>query len=211
MHLQTRPLIVVVSGPSGVGKGTVVRKLVQADPTMLLSVSVTTRAPRPQEIDGVDYHFISPDRFQAMRQRNELVEWAEVYRGGGTAGEFYGTPLQPVREALAKGRDVILEIEVQGAIQVKQWAQDPVLVFVLPPSWAELERRLTQRNTECPQKVQRRLETAQVEFRHLLDYDYFLVNDTIEQTTVELKAIVEAERHRVRRIAQRPGERMNHD
>jgi guanylate kinase len=106
---------------------------------------------------------------------------------------------------------VILEIEVQGAKQVKQWAQDPVLVFILPPSWQELERRLTQRNTECRQKVQRRLETAQVEFRHLLDYDYFLVNDTIEQTTVELKAIVEAERHRVRRIAAWPQERMNHD
>ncbi len=211
MHLQTRPLIVVVSGPSGVGKGTVVRELVQADPTILLSVSVTTRAPRPQEIDGVDYHFISPDRFQAMRQRNELVEWAEVYRGGGTAGEFYGTPAQPVQEALTKGRDVILEIEVQGAKQVKQWAQDPVLVFVLPPSWQELERRLTQRNTEDRQKVQRRLETAQVEFQHLLDYDYFLVNDTIEQTTIELKAIVEAERHRVRRIAAWPQERKNHD
>jgi guanylate kinase len=201
MQLRTRPLIVVVSGPSGVGKGTVVRKLVQADPMILLSVSVTTRAPRPQEIDGVDYHFISPDRFQSMRQGNELVEWAEVYRTGGTAGEFYGTPLQPLEEALTGGRDVILEIEVQGALQVKQWAQDPVLVFILPPSWEELERRLTRRNTECPQKVQRRLETAQVEFRHLLDYDYFLVNDTIEQTIVEMKAIVEAERHRVRRIA----------
>ncbi len=201
MQLRTRPLIVVVSGPSGVGKGTVVRKLVQADPMMLLSVSVTTRASRPQEIDGVDYHFISLDCFQSMRQGNELVEWAEVYRAGGMAGEFYGTPLQPLEEALAGGRDVILEIEVQGAMQIKQWAQDPVLVFILPPSWEELERRLTQRNTECPQKVQRRLETAQVEFRHLLDYDYFLVNDTIEQTIVELKAIVEAERHRVRRIA----------
>ncbi|MCX5974716.1 MAG: guanylate kinase [Coprothermobacterota bacterium] len=211
MHLQTRPLIVVVSGPSGVGKGTVVRKLVQADPATLLSVSVTTRAPRPQEIDGVDYHFISPDRFQAMRKGHELVEWAEVYRGGGTAGEFYGTPLQPVEEALANGRDVILEIEVQGAKQVKQWAQDPVLVFVLPPSWEELERRLTQRNTEGPQKVLQRLETAQVEFRRLWDYDYFLVNDTIEQTTVELEAIVEAERHRVRRIVSWPQERMNHD
>jgi guanylate kinase len=211
MQLRTRPLIVVVSGPSGVGKGTVVRKLVQADPKILLSVSVTTRAPRPQEIDGVDYHFISPDRFQSMRQRNELVEWAEVYRTRGTAGEFYGTPLQPLEEALTGGRDVILEIEVQGALQVKQWAQDPVLVFILPPSWEELEWRLTQRNTECPQKIQRRLETAQVEFRHLLDYDYFLVNDTIEQTIVEMKAIVEAERHRVRRIASQPQERMNHD
>jgi guanylate kinase len=211
MHLRTRSLIVVVSGPSGVGKGTVVRKLVETDPTRLLSVSVTTRAPRPQEIDGVDYHFISQERFQAMRQRNELVEWAEVYRGGGTAGEFYGTPLQPVTEALTKGRDVILEIEVQGANQVKQWAQDPVLVFILPPSWAELKRRLTQRNTECPQKVQRRLETAKVEFRHLSDYDYFLINDTIEQTTVELQTILEAERHRVCRIASWPEERMNDD
>lgn len=211
MDLQTRPLIIVVSGPSGVGKGTVVRKLVQADPAMFLSVSVTTREPRPQEVDGVDYHFISPDRFQAMRQRNELVEWAEVYRGGDTAGEFYGTPLQPVQKALAKGRDVILEIEVQGAIQVKQWAQDPVLVFILPPCWEELERRLTQRNTECLQKMQRRLETAQVEFHRLSDYDYFLINNTIEQTAVELKGIVEAERHRVRRIAAWPGERMNHD
>ncbi|MEI6530336.1 MAG: guanylate kinase [bacterium] len=209
--MQTRPLIVVVSGPSGVGKGTVVRKLVQADPATLLSVSVTTRAPRPQEIDGVDYHFISPDRFQAMRQSHELVEWAEVYRGGRTAGEFYGSPLQPLKEALAGGRDVILEIEVQGAMQVKQWAQDPVLVFILPPSWEELERRLTQRNTEGPQKVLQRLETAQVEFRRLWDYDYFLVNDTIEQTTVELEAIVEAERHRVRRIVSWPQERMNHD
>lgn len=211
MHFETRPLIVVVSGPSGVGKGTVVRKLVEADPTMLLSVSVTTRVPRAQEIDGTDYHFISLDRFQAMREKNELVEWAEVYRGGGTAGEFYGTPAQPVKETLAKGRDVILEIEVQGAKQVKQWAQDPVLVFILPPSWKELKRRLTQRNTENPQKVERRLETAQVEFRHLRDYDYFLVNDTIEQTTIELKAIVEAERHRVSRMVAWPQERMNHD
>ncbi len=190
-------LLIVLSGPSGVGKGTLVRYYLGTHPQTFLSISATTRLPRSCEQDGVHYRFIGHNCFQAMRNRGELLEWAEVF------GDLYGTPRRPVEEALAEGRDVILEIDVQGGIKVRQEMPEAVLLFVLPPTFEELSRRLCARRTESPERIEFRLQTARLELQALSQYDYVLVNDRLEDAVLTIRSIVEAERHRISRIVPR--------
>lgn len=177
----------IISGPSGVGKSTVLHALFEGRNDLYFSVSATTRAPREGERDGVDYHFIHADRFRSMIEEDAFLEYAEY------VGNFYGTPKKYVDEAMEQGKDVILDIEVQGATQVCAKRPETVRIFIAPPSWEELERRLTARGTDTPEKVQKRLLRAQVELQNASDYDYFVINDTVEQAVEELRAILCAE------------------
>ncbi|MBE6989445.1 MAG: guanylate kinase [Ruminococcaceae bacterium] len=177
----------IVSGPSGVGKSTVLNALFEGRDDLFFSVSATTRGPRNGEIDGKDYHFITADAFRAMIEADAFLEYAEY------VGNFYGTPMRYVDEALEDGLDVILDIEIQGAVQVYQKRPDTVRIFIAPPSWEELERRLTARGTDTPEKIQKRLLRAKVELDSASGYDYFVINDTVEEAVEELRAILRAE------------------
>ena len=177
----------IISGPSGVGKSTVLRSLLERRKNVYFSVSATTRAPRAGETDGVHYHFLDVDTFRSWIARDEFLEYAEY------VGNFYGTPKKFVDAAMEEGKDVILDIEVQGAIQVCSKRPDTVRIFIAPPSWEELERRLTERGTDDPDKVQKRLLRAKVEFQTAHTYDYFVINDTVENAVNELDAIMTAE------------------
>ena len=185
MHTMGKTFI--VSGPSGVGKSTVLHALFEGRDDLYFSVSATTRTPREGERDGVDYHFIHADRFRNMIAEDAFLEYAEY------VGNFYGTPKRFVDEAMDKGQDVILDIEVQGALQVTSKRPDTVKIFIAPPIWKELERRLKDRGTDDPEKVQKRLLRAKVEFQTAHTYDYFVINDTVEDAVRELDAIITAE------------------
>ena len=177
----------IVSGPSGVGKSTVLHALFQGRDDLYFSVSATTRAPREGEQDGVDYHFIQADAFRDMIAADAFLEYAEY------VGNFYGTPKKYVDEAMEQGRDVILDIEVQGTLQVCAKRPETVRIFIAPPSWEELERRLTGRGTNTPEDIQSRLLRAKVEFQTADTYDYFVINDSVENAVRELDAIITAE------------------
>ena len=177
----------IVSGPSGVGKSTVLKSLLERRRDVYFSVSATTREIRPGEEDGVHYHFLEVDTFRQWIAREEFLEYAEY------VGNFYGTPKRYVDEAMDRGEDVILDIEIQGAIQVKSKRPETVSVFIAPPSWTELERRLTERGTDSPDKIQKRLLRAKVEFQTAHTYDYFVINDNVENAVRELEAIMTAE------------------
>lgn len=184
----------IISGPSGVGKSTVLKQLLQRR-DMYFSVSATTRAPREGEVDGVHYHFVDTDAFRRMIAEEALLEHAEY------VGNYYGTPKRYVDEAMEQGRDVILDIEVQGALQVCAKRPETVRIFIAPPSWEELERRLTERGTDTPEKIQGRLQRAKIEMETAADYDYFVINDDVAHAVAELDAIMCAEHCR-------PAERM---
>lgn len=186
----TAGLLVVLSGPSGVGKGTMVRRLLDQLPDAIVSTSVTTRSPRDGEEDGVDYLFVDADAFTAMAESGELLEHA-VY-----ASNHYGTPRGPVDAAVADGKVVILEIEVQGAMQVRRSASDALLLFVMPPDAEELERRLRERATEDEATVSRRLAAARDEMDQRISFDHVVVNDDIDRATAEVVDLVEAARAR---------------
>jgi guanylate kinase len=186
--VTSRGLLVVVAGPSGVGKGSVHGRLRQALPDVTLSVSATTRRPRPGERDGADYHFVDRDTFEAMAADGRLLEWAEY------AGNLYGTPRQPVEQAVAEGRVVLLEIEVQGALQVKEQVPEALLVFLVPPSTEELERRLSGRGTEDAATVARRLEVARSELEARDRFDHVVVNDDLERCVAEVRELIEQAR-----------------
>lgn len=177
----------IISGPSGVGKSTVLRALFQGREDLYFSVSATTRAPREGEVDGKDYHFISADTFRRMIGEDAFLEYAEY------VSNFYGTPKKLVDEAMEQGKDVILDIEIQGAAQVCTKRPETVRIFIAPPSWEELERRLTARGTDTPEKIQKRLLRAKVELDSASVYDYFVINDTVEEAVEELRAILLAE------------------
>lgn len=177
----------IISGPSGVGKSTVLRTLFEGRDDLYFSVSATTRAPRPNETPDVDYRFIEAETFRQWIEEGEFLEYAEY------VGSFYGTPKKYVDEAMAEGKDAILDIEVQGAAQVHELRPEVVRIFVAPPSWEELERRLKARGTDSPEKIQERLLRAKVELESADSYDYFVINDTVESAVKELRAIMLAE------------------
>jgi guanylate kinase len=187
--MSRRGIMLVVSSPSGAGKTTLTRNLLEQEENVSLSVSVTTREKRLSEIDGVHYHFISRRRFEAMRDSDELLEYAEVH------GNFYGTPREPVEKALAAGRDMLFDIDWQGTQQLyAKMRADVVSVFVLPPSATELKSRLERRAEDSGETIKRRLRNAAQEIPHWTEYDYVLVNRDLGRSFARLRAILTAER-----------------
>ncbi len=184
---QRRGKTFIISGPSGVGKSTVLNALMQKRSNLYFSVSATTRQPREGEKDGQHYHFIDAETFREMLGRDEFLEHAEY------VGNFYGTPKRYVDEAMERGQDVILDIEIQGAMQICEKRPETVRIFIAPPSWKELERRLTDRGTDSPEKIQKRLLRAKVELNSASSYDYFVINDSVDKAVAELDAILCAE------------------
>ncbi|OBH29536.1 guanylate kinase [Mycobacterium sp. E342] len=178
--------MVVLSGPSAVGKSTVVRCLRERIPDLHFSVSATTRSPRPGEVDGVDYHFVSPARFQQLIDDGALLEWAEIHGGLHRSG----TLAEPVREATAAGIPVLIEVDLAGARAVKRAMPEAITVFLAPPSWEDLEARLVGRGTETPEAMQRRLETARVEMAARDDFDEVVVNRQLESACAELVSLL---------------------
>jgi len=177
----------IVSGPSGVGKSTVLKSLFEGRDDLYFSISATTREPREGEQDGVHYHFIDVPHFQALIEADAFLEYAEY------VGNFYGTPKKYVDRAMEEGKDVILDIEVQGAIQVCNKRPETVRIFIAPPSWEELERRLKSRGTDSDEKIQKRLLRAKAELQSADVYDYFVINDSVERAVREVNAIMIAE------------------
>jgi guanylate kinase len=178
----------VVAAPSGAGKTTLVRMLLAEENDVHLSISFTTRAPRPGEQDGREYHFVGVDTFRSMISRDEFLEWAEVH------GNFYGTSKKWIGEQLAAGHDVLLEIDWQGAQQVRKLFPGAIGIFILPPSMDELSKRLTGRGTDSPDVIERRLAAAEAEMRHVGEFDYAIINDQLDQALQDLRAIVRSSR-----------------
>lgn len=187
--MQRRGLMLVLSSPSGAGKTTLSRRLLESDAAVAMSVSATTRRPRQGEVEGRDYFFVSPDSFTGMVQANAFLEHALVF------GNHYGTPKEPVMLALAKGQDVLFDIDWQGTQQLRQQAGDDLVsIFVLPPSHAELERRLRARAQDSDDVVAARMARANNEISHWAEYDYVVINDDLDATLAKIKIILAAER-----------------
>jgi len=183
-----RGILVVISSPSGAGKTTLAHRLAEQE-RLEFSVSYTTRLPRSGETDGVDYKFITEDEFSSMVERNEFAEWAQVH------GNRYGTAVHTVNRALEDGKDYLFDVDYQGGAQIRrQWPAESVLVFILPPSMAELERRLRRRATDSPEAIERRLAIAKRELQHFAEYDYLVVNDNLDTALKELSSIYVAAR-----------------
>lgn len=194
MQENKRGLLIVVSGPSGVGKGTICKSLLVRNPRVHFSVSATTRKPRPGEVDGVDYFFKSVEEFERMIAQDEFLEHMRVF---GTS--YYGTPRDAVEEDLAVGHDVLLEIDVNGALNVKKAAPDAVSIFIGPPSMSELKSRLIGRGTESPEALEKRFNQAFSEMQTIADYDYLVINDVLDAAVAAVEDIISAERMRVSR------------
>lgn len=191
MNKKEKGLLIVLSGPSGSGKSTVVKKLMQQRGNIHFSVSYTTRAPRNEDIDGVTYNFVDRAEFERMIEANEFLEYAQY------SGNYYGTSLKAIEEKQFSGIDVLLDIEVQGAANVRAKCPDAVLVFTVPPTYEELERRLRGRNTDDEETIRKRLSRALEEIHEIPKYDYLVVNDQVENAVAELDAIMSAARCRV--------------
>lgn len=188
-----RGTLIVLSGPSGTGKGTICRELLHSNPDLNYSVSATTRSPRAGEVHGINYFFLSHTEFHAMLERDDLLEYAEVY------GNYYGTPRQNVMNLLETGRDVVLEIDIQGAMQVKEKFAEGVFIYIVPPSLDELSERIYKRGTDSLETIKRRLSCASKELSLAYNYDYVVVNDEVPAAVRKVAAIIEAERCRVKR------------
>jgi guanylate kinase len=190
-EIARRGLMLVLSSPSGAGKTTISREILARDPSLWMSVSVTTRPRRPGEVEGRDYHFVTPQQFNIMLNKQEFLEHAKVF------DHHYGTPSKPVEEALTEGRDVVFDIDWQGTQQLKQSAgEDVVSVFILPPSTVELERRLQTRARDPKDVVQKRMAKVVDEISHWAEYDYIIVNNEVEDSVAKVQAIIAAERLR---------------
>jgi guanylate kinase len=191
---KRKGVIFIISAPSGAGKTTLIKKLLKLFPDIILSVSYTTRARRPGEVAGKDYHFVTEKEFALLRSRSGFAEWASVH------GYFYGTPRAPLERTTARGRDVLLDIDVQGARKIKRQYRNAVSIFVLPPSRRELEQRLARRGTDRRETIRKRLENARREMREIMRYDYVVENRELRRAVEGAKAIVGAERLRVSRL-----------
>ena len=182
-------MLLVISGPSGTGKGTLIKQLMDQDPTLVFSVSATTRAPRPGEIDGVHYHFVSNEQYDQLVAEGAFVEYATVH------GNRYGTLRSEVYQRLERGENVVLDIDVQGALNVIASEKEKVSIFILPPSMKVLRERLTGRGTETPEQVETRLHNAVWEISQKDHYEYKVINDDMEECLITLRAIIEAQKH----------------
>lgn len=191
---QKEGLLIVLSGPSGVGKGTVCNALCKQMPTLTYSVSATTRVPREGEQEGINYFFKSVEEFKRMIEQDELIEWAQY------VGNYYGTPRHFVEETLASGRDIILEIDVQGALQVKKRFPQGIFIFLVPPTLDELKNRIVGRGTETENSLNHRLGAANNELKQVQHYDYVVINDEVEHACEKIQAIITAEHCRKNRL-----------
>ncbi|MBN2285383.1 MAG: guanylate kinase [Tissierellales bacterium] len=189
-------LLIVISGPSGAGKGTICKSLLEKLPDMKVSVSVTTRKPRNQELEGINYFFTTKAAFEEKINHDEFLEYAQVY------GNYYGTPKWKVLELINNGKDVILEIDIQGALKVKEKYPEGVFIFILPPSLEELKKRITDRGTESKEDIIRRLDCTYEELSFAFKYDYLVMNDYVENAVSKISAIITAEKSKaIRQIA----------
>lgn len=191
---SSRPLLIVLSGPSGTGKDVLLSHMKNSEPSLFYIVTLTTRPKRAGEVEGQDYHFVSSGRFQSLREKGKLLEWAEVY------GNLYGVPEEPIRQALTEERDVVLKVDIQGAATIKRKLPGAVLIFIMPPSMEELCRRLKNRGTESAGELSLRMKKARQEMENLSFFDYIVVShqDKIEFTLAQIKAIITAEKCRVK-------------
>lgn len=194
MNNKGRGLLIVISGPSGAGKGTICKSFLERNPEVAISVSATTRSPRKGEVEGVNYYFMSKEEFKGKIEDNDFLEYAEVY------DNFYGTPKSNVEELLESGKDVILEIDIQGALKVKENTEEGVFIFILPPSMEELKARIIKRGSETPESLMKRFKSAYKEINFISRYNYAVVNDEVETAVEKLEAIISAEKCRVDRI-----------
>lgn len=181
----------VISGPSGAGKGSISKRILEEVPDLVYSISMTTRAPRPGEVDGKSYYFVTHDEFEAVLAADGFLEYANVY------GEYYGTPRSMVMQALDEGKDVVLEIDIQGAMNIRRTYPKGVLIFILPPSMTELRKRITGRGTEAKGDIELRLGEALKEIAYIDKYDYCVVNGNLDEAVERVKAIITAEHSRV--------------
>ena len=186
--MNKKGLLIVISGPSGAGKGTICKSWFQRNPDAIFSVSATTRQPRPLEQEGINYFFKSRDEFETMIEENDFLEYAEVY------GNYYGTPRKYVQHQLMEGRDVILEIDIQGALQVKERFDEGVFIFIVPPTMEELRNRIVGRGTEDPEVILKRFNSAFEEINFIRRYNYLVVNDTVAGAVDKMEAIILAEK-----------------
>ncbi|MEK6264338.1 MAG: guanylate kinase [Clostridium sp.] len=191
--MKSRGQLIVISGPSGAGKGTVCKAILEKN-NFWISVSATTRSPRSSEIDGINYYFLTKDKFQEKIAAEDFLEYAEVY------GNYYGTPKSEVLKVLDSGRDVILEIDIQGALMVKTAYPKGLFIFILPPSMEELKNRITNRGSETPESLITRFTSAHKEISYVTRYDYAVVNDTVDCACEKIQSIIMAERCRVDRL-----------
>jgi guanylate kinase len=194
--MDQKGLLVVISGPSGAGKGTICKALLDEN-DFWLSVSATTRQPRKSEVDGVNYYFLSKEDFEERISKNDFLEYAEVY------GNYYGTPKSKALEAIDNGNDVILEIDIQGALKVKESYPEGVFIFILPPSMEELKKRIINRGSETPESLMTRFKSAYKEINYVSKYNYAVVNDTVEEAVKKIHGIMVAERCRVDRVKEK--------
>lgn len=194
IQYSKKGLLIVISGPSGAGKGTVCKSLLSEVENLNISTSLTTRKPRIGEVDGVNYYFTEVDEFKKMIEQSELLEYAKVY------DNYYGTPKKKVLEKLKQGEDVILEIDIQGALKVKPQFPEGVFIFIMPPSMEELKNRIKKRGTETEEEVTKRFQASYKEINYVSKYNYIVINDEIEKAVEKVKAIIIAEKCRVDRF-----------
>ena len=187
--------LIVLSGPSGAGKGTICNELLKQVDTLSLSISMTTRSPRGNEVDGKDYYFVTKEQFEEDIKKDNFLEYAKVH-----GDNYYGTPKRKVEESLASGKDIILEIDIQGALEVKEKMEESIFIFIMPPSMRELKDRLIKRNTESKDKIIERFKNAYKEINEVTKYNYIVINDEIQNAVDKVKAIILAEKCRVDRI-----------